>query len=590
MRIPLTESDLLVIRKAVKLFRKISPNKPKQSSALDQFAIFLGYFDYKQIKRLLIETPLRVSDEALKSLHQSISEKLSNEGLLHDEINIATDSFKLKKLSAFCYQTSNYPSLVNGPHFSNAMNNNHPIIMDEFFTGFNYPFKRKEVDKIIDVLSSVGSMRAEWWIPLATTEINTPSVVVFNKLIPLVETLLSTSPFSKDSHLFWEEETKTAFSNHVKSLWPEAMISGVDAIAGSVLKIKPFGFDVTVSNAEPNAKQIYALTHNSIYAIYPVVWDSYEAASHALAQLLLTRRAPTVISSSVSGNFTFGTGNTVKIEQGKINHGISLLPHLNLPAHITNSFDHEFLSIHDGLHVPHNGHPPKRYSGFPFLVKNVHLKPWVSNEVIDNLRTHIDTFSKLITNAKSVLLNSDLSILIPVIRDVAGSVYDDESVGHLNIDDPKEFIDEFPSLAPFFSDTILDNWHFECAALSEYPGRTYGNINTDQAEMVGFIIHKLITGNKCEYEKDRDIGAIIAAQAIQAGGWFNTDSELINIHHQYLKRYEELYDVATRIKSLDSAVSDLRSCRDILAKGKNMHTMTDMRSVSQIPVRVAQNP
>ena len=59
MRISCSESDLLIIKKAAKQYRKFSIETVQQAAALDKMAVLLGYFDYKQLQRNLVETPIQ---------------------------------------------------------------------------------------------------------------------------------------------------------------------------------------------------------------------------------------------------------------------------------------------------------------------------------------------------------------------------------------------------------------------------------------------------------------------------------------------------------------------------------------------------
>ncbi len=96
MRISVTNSDLLVIRKAAKLLRKHSPQNPKQAPTLNTISEWMGYIDHKKLKRLVVDSPNTLPIQNCEALKSSAEQWLVNQGF-NSDMTLALNSLQLNK-------------------------------------------------------------------------------------------------------------------------------------------------------------------------------------------------------------------------------------------------------------------------------------------------------------------------------------------------------------------------------------------------------------------------------------------------------------------------------------------------------------
>jgi len=600
MRIPLIESDLLILKKAVKLIRKQLVNSPKHSELLDTVSVWFGYFDYKQLVRLLIEVNTQLNKTELHRIESEAFRWLHNNQIEEDRANNIVDSLKFKKLSSFhtipnnllvqnndtkdyIGTLKNYTNELHEQERNLATVSSNPKVhLDEFSRVSHSLYPSKQGDSVINAIAVSGSIRSEWWVPGCSSSVSQPTVVILDKLIPLAEEILNEPQFGHNKCRDWDNKTKETFKSRVESMWPMAMISAYEAVKSVELRIKPFGFEVLYALDEKTGREVYLLGNRALGAYLPNVWYSIENATNAMAQLLIAAYEQISPDEKLSNTLLVDPINDkIKITENKEEYSVVRLDQLNFDVHVSKTIqEREVLSNLDYFNL-RNANIEIERSPFYGSIKNERsLSPWLTDCARNRINTAFEKYSRTLTKAFELLNQFNTGPIIELIKAYVIENYDEQWSEYLDIDEPEKLKDSFPALfkVPEFNENILDNWHYDCATFTGFPRKTCGSICVDQSEMIGFAFFNSITGEECKSKHDRDVGVVLAAYCLVNQ---LTDVNVIKNEFNLLKRsVEELNRLSFDINETEQNLREFKSEKRTITSGVKRTTALDFRKMS----------
>lgn len=584
MRVSVTEADQLVIRKAAKLIIKFTHCKIKHTAMLGVISTWLGYIDYKQVRRLVVNGPEPIDLSELDALHDQVEKWLREQGKETD-LKSAIDSLRFNRLSAFSYRPNTLPMIIEPQKKSNL----HPkmVVFDEMNQYFSIPFEKKGESRtetaIVDAMKHLNLPCFEWWVPEKVLDINAPSVIILSKLTQLAAPVLKELQQS-DSYHFWNEEQKLKGITAIKALYPQAMISAVEALSSEDLKVQSFGFRLKKGTDEAG-NSVYSLYNSNIYAFMPYVWVSRVAAQEALAMLLSTGSTPAFELNSVTGEINFDEIGRVSVNNGYMKQNVPNLPNANIQLHVIKRFDNDDLKPLDAL-LKTCGQDRSRFEYLSMsTIQKSKTSGWVNCETLSLITDCVKSFETNICAAKTLLNNADLNseCLIEALKRV---VPQNEPGEYLDIDNPESLKKSFPMLFKGFAINVIDDWHYDCATFSGALRKTCGFINANQSEMLGFMAYKAVTGESCTTEADRDTGIILAAVAVERDSWdFHFLSALAETIEE---KFKKLDGVISELSDLSSGLWSIKAPSLAISCGSTRFTYRDTRSIGSIPIKVTQ--
>ena len=586
MRILVTEPDLLVIRKAIKLLIKFSPRKINYTEMQGIVVSWMGYIDYKQVRRLVVETPQLLDNSILEALHKHANEWISEENEKDIDSIISIDSLKFSKLSAFSYTPRTLPMIINSQNQSDFPSKR--IVFDEFsrYAGDLFKSRGKQYSEniTVDAMKFLKLPCFEWWVPDSVSDINAPSVVVLSKLVKLVKPVLDELQKS-DSYHFWDEENKAKGIIEIKALYQASMISAVDALSQTDININPFGFKL-VKGVSDNGSRVYSFYNANIYAFIPYLWETKESAHETLARMLSTGSVVNPKSSTLSGGVSFEDIGRINISNGCMELNVNNLPNKNIPLHVIKRFDnHELKPI--SAQLKNCGDDRSRFSFLSMLsITPKKISGWVDQKTLTILSDSVRSFETNLFAAKALLNNPNLNSesLIKAVKQVVTYNLPNEC---LDIDNPESFKTTFPAISKHFAVNVIDDWHYDCATFSGALRKTCGHINASQSQMLGYMFYQALTGHSCTTEDDRDIGIILAAVAVENG--FLDNSVLLKLKNGLEKNLKDLQSAISDLSDITSGLWALKTTTQVITCGSRRFTFMDTRSSGAIPIKVSQS-
>lgn len=553
MRILCTEADLLFIRKSAKLFCKFSPVHYKHTAAMEKFAVWMGFFDYKQLKRNVVESPVTLPAEHLDALEQGITSELISNHLADDKAKSLTSSLNLGKLSAFSYRPSNLPAMA--PHQSNVEESaentsTRRMVVDELFMTIDaFKDTNNGADSVLQALDIVGMERAEWFIPYGCKDIHEPSVVILERLMPLIKALLEEDQrFNEQAPHRWDEFTQDNFKSEVQKLWPQVMVSAYEAVSDEKHAISPFGFTLVQGRSLDGSETVYGAYNDAIHVCLPNFWDNRESALEVLAYLLIGL-VVNKTSGSLNGAFEFDDTWTMVLRNSKAVETAHHLEELGFSVCATTNLNIDLPSYDDSILTLHTKASAEPAKVFHERSLSNHAT-WISVEKLAAVNNTADQFELAVAKAMATLSDGkDVSQLAALIKDQVNEQYspyiNDEGEHCFDIDNVEWFKDAFPGLAPAFDDRVIDSWHVDCSTYTGFPRKTSGQICSSQGEMLGYVLYEVLTGKPCKHEHDTQLAAIVAAKYIDNPEL--TLRDLMRLHDQIRTLHKAIAKVLTTL-------------------------------------------
>lgn len=498
MRILLAKKDLPLLKKAVKIIRKESLSKIKQSETLDGISTALGYIDYKQLNRLAILNDVTTdSPISIESIHEQITPWLEN---VIDPTNLNGNYFK----ASILIEKLNLKSL-------SVLNNKRPfkLIFDEYFNYSQSMFAREKELEVL-LLRKMGIPTYHWYALEPSKNPADKNIVLLETLIDKTSLLLQ-DPIFRDISAHYHEDMSLfeAFKNKVLyEALPESMISAMDLLSSKAIKsFNPLGF--TIVEGILNNKEVFSLYNDNLGAYLPAVYPEIYSARYALAQLASSGDIDIEAFQEKRGKDKDHNLNGDAYFQGnkallKVKDGVMKENDFNQFLWTNNKYlgkliigtEFNDLSIYEhgiyDLNLPFDPDTSKEFL-------NIYNIPSFDNEMAypnimkgnqEALINYCLLLGGINKYSREYLLDND-SAYDKAIDYIESKTIDNHDIDdYIHADSVEELRKAFPKLLKRFSLQQVDTWHENMTMDSGY--RSNGNLHFNESNMISDIYHETL--------------------------------------------------------------------------------------------------